>query len=62
MALSVLDKVSLDHDLPIKKMKSDIESLHLGHFAPRVVQSVASQRGIKGFSFLADNVGKVFTY
>ena len=62
VALSVLDSVSVGHDTPVKKLKSDMEALLQGEFAPRVIQALAHQKKIKGFTFVADNVGKVIIF
>ena len=61
VSLAVLDNVSADFDEPAKIAKAEVESLYLGggSFSPQSRKANARKRGIKGFGYFGDNVGKV---
>ena len=61
-AKKLLEKVCEDYDEPVWKMKTEVEGLYMGSMANASYKSrraLANKLGITGYSFFADNVGRV---
>ena len=61
-SLKILKKTVTNHDEPVKKLKSGVESLWTGGMvgaSSKQRKALAVRHGIWGYSFPVDNVGRV---
>jgi hypothetical protein len=61
-SLRVLEKVCEDYAEPLYALKAGVEELYCGNMATLSAHSrklLAARRGVRGFTIMADNVGKM---
>ena len=60
-SLKLVDNLLDGHDHPVVEMRDKVENIWKEEESKRLRRTMAAQPGAGGFSFFADNVGKVST-